>query len=42
MILVGEYIFIFPETRMLWMFYYTEWNKKNTYMSNTAGKHILT
>ena len=28
MILVGEYIFIFPETRMLWMFYYTEWNKK--------------
>jgi hypothetical protein len=23
------------------MFYYTEWNQENTYMSNTAGKHIL-
>jgi hypothetical protein len=31
-------------TRMLWLFYYTEWNKENTYtkcMLNTAGKHIL-
>jgi hypothetical protein len=23
------------------MFYYTEWNQENTYMWNTAGKHIL-
>ena len=28
-------------TRMLYMFYYTEWNQENTYMWNTAGKHIL-
>jgi hypothetical protein len=24
-----------------WMLYYTEWNQENTYMLNTAGKHIL-
>ena len=29
-------------TRMLWMFYYTEWNHENTYMLNTAGKSIGT
>jgi hypothetical protein len=41
MILIGEYIFTFPEPARYECFYYTEWNQENTYMWNTAGKHIL-
>ena len=37
----GRLHFHISWTCMLLMFYFTEWNQENTYMYNTAGKHML-